>query len=622
MSYHLNIQDNDNQYDDEVEAFREDFGNRDEAARLKEIVRRIKEGFAGYPESEWPEMRRLRDEEVAARREAAARNAPEGEPEPAPAAAASECSEPNDLDDNDTPAPGGDDRPHIAVQAGRLPEIVDVAEECLLRMGGVYQRSERLVRIGELVLPKRRPTLAPIEITVENLVDILTQRFYWSKYDGRRKEDVACNCPREIAATLLARTGQWKLPALHAVITAPTLRADGSILDQPGFDSETGIYLEPQGVCYPPIPLHPTREDALEALNELTDLVREVPFVEHDEHGAVNRSVFLSAFLTALIRCSLPYAPLHAFDAPDAGSGKTMLTAAVSYAATGEPGSVSSQGATEEEMEKRLATVLRAGDAVIVFDNCTAPIEGDLLCQAVTSPILNLRILGKTERVRVVNSAIYMATGNNLVVIGDMIRRTLRATIDPKVESPESRTFTTERPDDLVAQNRAHYVLAGLTVLRAFHVAGRPPQARSGEGFDGWTGWVRNALIWLGEPDPWLATTQTRQEDPERQKIASVLREWYEGFPDQRLRVQALMDRALAMVETGDPARPRRFSNEALKEALVAVADDGGGKISKQKLSKWLTQQKNRIIDGFQLRSTTLDGYANWAVHLVQNETP
>ena len=34
----------------------------------------------------------------------------------------------------------------------------------------------------------------------------------------------------------LLRKGQWQFPKVAGVITTPTLRPDGTILDQPGYD--------------------------------------------------------------------------------------------------------------------------------------------------------------------------------------------------------------------------------------------------------------------------------------------------------------------------------------------------------------------------------------------------
>ncbi len=52
-------------------------------------------------------------------------------------------------------------------------------------------------------------------------------------------------------------------------------------------------------------------------------------------------------------------------------------------------------------------------------------------------------------------------------------------------------------------ENRSDYLSAALTILRAFHVAGRPDQRISPWGsFTAWSKLVRGALVWAGLPDP------------------------------------------------------------------------------------------------------------------------
>jgi hypothetical protein len=291
-----------------------------------------------------------------------------------------------------------------------------------------------------------------------------------------------------------------------------------------------------------------------------------------------------------------------------------MLVSAIAILATGEPACVLAQGFTEEETEKRLATVLRAGDQVVSFDNCTRPIEGELLCQAITEPTLSIRILGKSERTRIANTAFYAATGNNLVVGGDMVRRTLRCIIDAEAESPENRTFRTERPDRLAASLRADFVVAGLTVLRAFFLVGCPQIQTPLGSLEEWSRSVREALIWLGEPDPCRSIEGIRQEDPERVKVANVLREWHSVCGPGPIRVQELIDAALALTEwqAGQQPKPR---NPGLRDALVAVADNGIGKLNKQAVANWIARQKNKIIDGYKvIEAGKLNGYPRWRV--------
>lgn len=519
---------------------------------------------------------------------------------------------PHDLNnDSDPDLPSTKpEKPIITVKAGSLPDAIDEAERYLIGSNAVFQRGGRLVRVGEVVLPRRKPFLGLIEVRPHNLVEIFTRLITWKKYDGRSKDYRQCDCPREVAATYLERVGDWKVPPIHAVITAPTLREDGSILHKPGLDPQTGIYFDPCGVDFPSVPLFPSRDDARGALDKLIELVRELPFTVDEDGEPVSRSIFLAAFLSALVRATLPAAPLFAFDAPEAGSGKSMLVDTITIAMTGEPASVLSQGHSEEELEKRLAGVLMAGDQVISFDNCIRPIQGDLLCQAVTQPLLKLRILGQSQTCTVVNSAMYFATGNNLVVSGDMVRRTLRATIDPQTETPESRVFTTERPDKLVQQKRPEYVITGLTVLRAYIVAQRPQQAQPLGSLETWSRLVRDALIWLGEPDPCRAISTARRSDPAREKTATVLREWHAAFEDRPVTAAQVKDFAL------EKRKDELLTNRAIRDALSAVS--ASSCVDAAEIGRWARANKDRIIDGYKLSEAgVLHGYKRWRVERI-----
>jgi putative DNA primase/helicase len=412
------------------------------------------------------------------------------------------------------------DRPAVLVRGGKIHEATEKAEQVLIDSKfEVFQRDGRLVRVGRYPMAgDGKPVLGFVEISKDNMVEILTEKILWTRMDGRSKKEKVVDCPSDVAACLLARIGNWRLPSIRAIVTAPTLRRDGSILSAEGYDEKTGIYLDTQGVTFPSVPANPTKQQARAALDKIIAHVAEVPFVEHEQHGHTNRSVYLSGLLSGVCRTALPTAPMHAFSAPTAGSGKSILVDAIAIAMTGSPAAVMTQGFTDEEFEKRLASALMAGVALISLDNCEHPVEGELLCQAVTQPMLQLRILGQSKLARVVNSAMYFATGNNLVIIGDMARRSLRCAIDPDMDRPETREFTTLRPDHAMMQNRVEFVTAALTVMRAFFVAGCPKQAKPLGSLEQWSRTVRDGLIWLGEPDPCLTIEEIRQDDPEMER--------------------------------------------------------------------------------------------------------
>lgn len=213
------------------------------------------------------------------------------------------------------------------------------------------------------------------------------------------------------------------------------------------------------------------------------------------------------------------------------------------------------------------------------------------------------------------NNAAFFATGNNLVVVGDMTRRALVCALDAKTERPETREFDTEDPLEVVRRDRARYVMAALTILRAFHVAGQPKQASQPLGsFEVWSRWVRDALIWLGEPDPCRTMDRARVEDPQTQELAAVLNQWKTIIRKQAVTVKEVIERATdydPQPGAGYDLNVRRFLHPDFREALLVVAGDGGS-INSRKLGTWLGKRKGRVIDGMRLVVKKSNGENRW----------
>src|SRR5262245_57668872 len=86
-----------------------------------------------------------------------------------------------------------------------------------------------------------------------------------------------------------------------------------------------------------------------------------------------------------------------------------------------------------------------------------------------------------------------------------------------------------------VRENRLALLTAGLTILRAFVVAGRPEAGLKPWGsFEGWSGLVRNCIVWLGLLDP----GDTRRElaeasDRDAAALRMLFAGWHEVDPDE-----------------------------------------------------------------------------------------
>ncbi|MCR6643374.1 MAG: bifunctional DNA primase/polymerase [Terricaulis sp.] len=370
------------------------------------------------------------------------------------------------------------------------------------------EKSQRIYRRGsQLMRPSRleQPEMQDGVIRNAGLVELRVAEPKWLVHEASRcggNFGVSTKAgwvrrapPLQAAIMLSAIADETPFPAVRGLAMTPTLTRD-----EPGYDPDTQLLLEFPAGMFPPIREKPTKEEAEEALAALEAPIRDFPFVDE-----AARSVARSAILCSVVRGQLRTCPMHIFDAPTAGSGKSKLADISGIVATGVAPSVVTYSGDQEENEKRLATILRAGDPVIAIDNISHELEGDFLCQMLTQETVQARILGQSERVRMSTRSLVLGTGNNVRFRGDIARRVVVGRIDAKMANPEERTFDFD-PVQIVREQRAHLVACALTVLRAYKAAGTPVALPAYGSFEDWS-LVRGALVWLGRADP----AETRQ---------------------------------------------------------------------------------------------------------------
>src|SRR4029079_17212570 len=107
--------------------------------------------------------------------------------------------------------------------------------------------------------------------------------------------------------------------------------------------------------------------------------------------------------------------------------------------------------------------------------------------------------------------------GNNITVVGDLVRRTLTANMNAKMEAPETRTWAFD-PIVRVRANRGAYLAAVFTIARAYMASGysRPKDTPNAAGFEEWSQFARFPLMWLGMADPVLSMKDARELDTKR----------------------------------------------------------------------------------------------------------
>lgn len=143
--------------------------------------------------------------------------------------------------------------PKIIFRADALHEVVSEAEDALIDAGAaVFQRGQMLVIPISVEVPAadnrrtKSPALKPVDVAA--LRDRLSRYIVFKKYNKQQKSLVAISPPVEVAEILLSRAGEWRLRSIAGIITTPTMRADGSILTEPGYDPATQLFTSPMKI--------------------------------------------------------------------------------------------------------------------------------------------------------------------------------------------------------------------------------------------------------------------------------------------------------------------------------------------------------------------------------------
>lgn len=469
----------------------------------------------------------------------------------------------------------------------------------------VFERGGRMVYVAAAGASGedddvRRAAETPVirEATVPVAQQLAMKAATFQKWNERKGGWVDTQCPPDFAAHYLEKADGRRLRPLNGIVEAPTIAPDGALIQTPGYHAASGILYLPSAE-FPPVPDAPTREDARRALDVLRRPVRGFTFASPEAEA-----VWLANVLTAVVRRSLRAAPLFAYSAPVMGSGKSLAAGLVGIIATGHEPAVMSQGRSAEEDRKRLLSVLLRGDAVVQIDNCELPIEGDALCSIITEPVWQERILGRSETASVPTNCTMMATGNNLILKGDMSTRALVCRIEPREERPEERRFDWDARAETLA-NRPDLVAAALTIIRAYFAAGCPDVGAKPFGrFEQWQRFVQFPLIWAGAADPYKTRELIDGSDPEREELARLFHLWRQVFGDAPVRTNDFT--RLADVHVPNVALPEARAAAADKRELfdfLCELSGAGGRdlLDPKRLGRYLAKKEGRQSGGLQL---------------------
>jgi hypothetical protein len=377
------------------------------------------------------------------------------------------------------------------------------------KLSGVFRRKDDLIytpRVGEHgYIPPDNPfdsdgpsqvkRMSPLQLA--NRIDACYRVTHTLK-DGTRKDVLF---PEEVAKRALSDLDELRnVCHLRMVSHTPIVRGDGSVLDEPGFDRASGVlYLPERGLHVDPVPEHPTDGDVAAATKLLLSMLQDFPFVTvHD------RANYLGCLLIPLIRNLVPppYKMLI-LGAPQRGSGKSLLALIMRIV----HGGVFRSEIPREEDERRkvITSILDSTSAPVVqFDNVSGALRSATFDGLLTSATWSDRRLGLNVNVELTNDRLWVLTGNNVMIGGDLDRRVLWSTINANLEHPELRPaegFAIPDLEGWVAEHRGEVIQAMLVLVRSWAAAGMKVQpAPTSDSFGRMTQVLQGVLDHAGIP--------------------------------------------------------------------------------------------------------------------------
>lgn len=464
-----------------------------------------------------------------------------------------------------------------------------------------------------LIGPKNKHRIPQVilDLTPDSLTRLLARHThtYKAKQD---KEGEWVETPAIPAANIvkpaLSETHWPDMKPLRAIATAPIIRPDGTILQEPGYDQATALYYAPQ-VDVPTVPDIPDVAQVADARQFVLDYV----LGDFPWDSPASRANFIGLLMTPLLRSYVGgISPLGAVSATAPGSGKTLLTEVI-----GRLFGLSSRPWVQDDIELRksiTALLASSSDPVVVLDNIGEFDEANqpTLAKLLTSEVWHDRELGSSKQLGIPNDRLWLITGNSIKFGGDIPSRTVLVTLDPRMPDPDQRTGF-KIPDLgmwLQDENHRAQLLHHMLVLaRDWIIAGAPRGAIAMRNFREWA----NAMAGFTTHHDIGGFMDNRRDvaahDDEGIMWRAFLATWHRRFHS----------RPVAAAELLKDARPSWPDHEDHWNGTF-IANRKGNLPSVVGLGKMLGSKDGRFYGNYSLHKTT-DPDTNTGLYYVRRHT-
>lgn len=447
----------------------------------------------------------------------------------------------------------------VTLDISNPQEAMDCVRRAIIRgnVPGLYVQEGHLVEIlpvsGSI---EGTNSYLPVHIqavTPDSLIRIMGEKTRLVKMVKRKEEwsESPAMLTATVAKAVLTNTYWPGVPPLQGIVTTPTLRVDGSLLQTPGYDQESQLFYHPR-LEMEPIPDRPALEEVQEARRFITDdVLGDFPWQSKADlanYIALMFSPILRPYINALM-------PMGVLSARSPGSGKTLLAKI-----PGEVCGMYSMSWVPDEAEARKAISTGLSNSqhpIMLFDNVgdTEKVNHACLAKLLTSRSWDDRLLGTNKSINARNDRLWLVTGNNVSLGGDIASRSVLVTIDPGIPNPELRdNFRLGDLEEWLTDesNRIRLLRAMLVMVQAWRNAGAVKVKTPMRGFTAWASMMAGFTAFHGYAGFLGNLDEVKSQDVEAEEWVQVCSEIHKRYGSGR-RTAGQMTRDALSAPFDDP---------------------------------------------------------------------
>lgn len=387
----------------------------------------------------------------------------------------------------------------VITNGTRLQDQTSIALDALADINDppfIFHRSRELVRIAY----DETGSPAIVAVTLPALRGIL-ERCASFVMVGKKSEQIPVPPPLTVVQDIASLLEWETILPVSGIVESPIIRFDGSVVTDGGYDEKTHLFYAPrEGFVLPDIPKNPTPDDVKKSIELLKEIFVDFPFV--DDASRINT---IAALMGAVLRpIILGPVPLALIDKPQAGTGASLVAEVVGEIVTGRSASMTPAPEDDAAWRKMITSSIAKGRIVAIIDNVESKLYTPSLAVVLTCTVWEDRLLGKNEMVTLPNRNVWIATGNNIQLGGDLPRRCFWVRMDAGCAKPWLERDHPFKHPDLIAwvkTSRGDILKAVMILARSWIHAKKPLPTKCPKmgGFESWRDTIGGILEHAGE---------------------------------------------------------------------------------------------------------------------------